>query len=211
MFDLKDKKLVIKVQDLMLPDFRILYKKDKSRTKEDALELFLYIHIVSQLDPKAPYAKSDPTQVRRLAKSFIFKDSDYRFSSNKLIKDEKLLDLIIELYADTYTTPARALELSFDKKIYQFKKMIDDTVPEIVKSHKVGKGTDEDGDPIYTDVKFVTNSDMLRKTMVDLEHVIAAKNTMSQLAENENISAGKVRANQQKSYLEIKHVEQVDG
>jgi hypothetical protein len=202
MFDLSGGKLIIKHQDLMLPDFRILYKKDKSRTKEDVLNLFLYMHITSQIDSKAPYANSDPAKIKMLAKKLIYKDVDYKFTGNKLLKDEALVDEIINLYTETCITPARALVNSYNKKIYEFQKVIDETKPKIAED-KVYSKTNPD-ELIKT--TFTTNAEIITKIMEKQEVIMVARDKIAAIADNESAKNGRVRASQKKSFLEITHV-----
>lgn len=168
-----------------------IYDEDNSPNKEDATTFFKYIHIRSQLDPQAPFYTADIHEIDQLARKDIYGDMNYDFGMNSLINGNDNADEVLKKYIEAYSSPENRVILSFNKKIDQFKKLIDDTNPEI--KHNAAKNT------------YTSNVTLLIKLMTEIEEVITARDRLAQIAKKEDVGKGKVRAGAKPSLLEAKH------
>ena len=194
MFDISKGKLTLKPEDIMLASFNKIYKKDRSTVKADSLKLFMYIHLVSQIDKNAPFNSADFNEVRALVKKEVYGDFNYKFVGNRLV-DEGTANEMIELYVKANETAARRLELSYNKKLDQFKNLLDTTIPVINEDINEKSGT----------TSFSSNSDIIMKISEGILKMIKARDVLSAIASGEEIKEGRVKANAAKSILEDKH------
>lgn len=182
MFTLKDRKVQIKAQDLFLADMKKIYEEDKSQNKEDSTKHFTYIHLVSQIDPEAPFYRAPLAEVVKSAKKEIYGDPNYLFD------DEEAVDELVTKYQQAHSTPEWRIIKSFDTKIDQLRDLMDETVPEIKETKN---GT------------FAANTQIIVKTLQDIESIIKSRDALIALAKKEESTGGRVRADAKPGLLEL--------
>ena len=169
----------------MLASMRKIYEEDESTNKEDSTKYFTYIHLVSQIDPEAPYFRTPMRDTIRGAKKDCFGDADYMF------EDEEAVEAMVKEYQEAHSTPEWRIIKSFDLKINQLKDLLDDTEPEITQNEKTKA--------------FASNIPIITKTMQDIEIVIITRDKLIAIAKKEQSAGGKVRADATPSLLERTH------
>lgn len=148
---------------LTLECLRLIWMGDKSKIKEEATKLLTYIHIASQIDEDAPFAKVDPTEVCPLAKKEIFGNYDHEFDKPF---DEGYMEEAITNYQLAFELPEEAAVRSFNKKIYEIQKKIDTS--EIKIEETLVRGTKT----------YVTNFNIINKMMQDLSKITKARDEL---------------------------------
>ena len=100
LFDLKNRQVTFAPQALMIPEFKDLWDRDKSKGKEKALREISYVYFLA--DFKSPYVSSLSPEIleRTVAKDFL-KDENYE-------PDSKVL-AAIDKYRELQTTPSMLL------------------------------------------------------------------------------------------------------
>lgn len=162
-FTMSNHRVTVDPGSLTLECLRLIWMGDKSKLKEDATKLLTYIHIVSQIDEEAPFAKVDPTEVSPLAKKEIFGVYEYEFDAPF---DEEYMEEAVTSYQLAFELPEEAAVRSFNKKIYEIKKTIDDT--EIKIEETLVRGTKT----------YVTNFNIINKMMQDLSKITKARDEL---------------------------------
>lgn len=155
--------------------------------------MLTYIHICSQVDQDAPFAKVDPTEVNALAKREIFGKYDYEFKGK--FNDEFFNDAILR-YQMAFDTPEQAAVRVYDKKIYEINRVIDETEIEI-KPVVVRGGVD-----------YVSNFPIINKMMQDMTKINAAKEALKAAVMKQQ-STSSVRGQRQVSFLEKRRAEMI--
>lgn len=190
-FSMKNHKVIIDPVSLTLEPLLEIWVADKSATKEVATKMLTYIHLCSQVDQDAPFAKVDPTEVSSLAKREIFGKYDYEFKGKF---DEGYMDSTVMRYQMAYDTPEQAAVRVYDKKIYEINRVIDETEIEI-KPVAVRGGVD-----------YVSNFPIINKMMQDMTKINAAKEALKAAVMKQQ-STSSVRGQKQVSFLEKRRAE----
>lgn len=179
-------RVTIDPMSLTLEPLRLLWVADKSKIKEDAVMHLTYIHIVSQIDPDAPFSKSDPNDISALARKEIFGDFGYTFSGKF---NEKFMEETVVSYQLAFETAEECAVRTFNKKIYQIQKKIDETDIIIKESTIRGATT------------FVSNFTIINKMMQDLTKITKARDEL-EASIVRGSSRGDVKGQRKLSFLE---------
>lgn len=143
-----------------------VWRDDTSEDKVDATKLLTYIHLVSQIDQLAPFAKADPTEVSKLVKKEVWADYEHKFLGKY---DETKVEDIVLQYQLAFESADDASVRSYDKKIYEIKNIIESTPVTIEKS--VSKGV----------VTFVSNYPLISKMLQEMTKISKARDDMKAL------------------------------
>jgi hypothetical protein len=183
---MKNHRVVIDPASLTLEPLREIWFADKSTIKKEATDLLTYIHICSQVDQDAPFAKVDPTEVGALTKREIFGKYEYEFKGKF---DQEFMDDAVLRYQLAYDSPEQSAVRVFDKKIHEMNRLIDETA--IVITPVAAKGG----------VEYVSNFPILNKMMQDMTKIRAAREAMhAAVLKQKNTNS--VRGQRQVSFLE---------
>lgn len=156
-------KVSVDAKTLMLEPLLRIYNDDPSPTKDQANRYLAYIHLVSQIDPEAPYFRSSHLEVRALAKRQLFRDESFDFGKAL----EEFLEKTIKDYQEAYEDSDSRAERIFNKKIDQMITEIDRKEPEIVRTSGI-KGQ----------VIFVSNVDLINKAMKSLPDLLQIRDEL---------------------------------
>ena len=96
LFELKDGKLIIEPSRLIVPVFKQLYDRDKSKDKTQAFKEFSYIYFL--LDFKSPYAGYPNDKKEEAIKKDLFKN-------NKWEPDSLVTEAIIKYKYTFFSSP----------------------------------------------------------------------------------------------------------
>jgi hypothetical protein len=100
LFDLRDFKVTISPRALLIPEFKTLWDRDKSKDKDKALQELAYVYYLS--DFKSPYLLSlDLSLVAHTVAKDFMRDEEYK-------PDEKINEAIVK-YKDLQITPSMRL------------------------------------------------------------------------------------------------------
>ena len=92
LFDLKDRKVVVSPEALLIPEFKEIYSRDKSKDKANAIQQLPYVYFIS--DYKSPYVSSlSPTALSKVVAKDFMKDEDYEPDSKVLAAIDKYKEL----------------------------------------------------------------------------------------------------------------------
>jgi hypothetical protein len=193
-FSMKNHRVVIDPVSLSLECLRQIWTADKSATKQTATDMLTYIHLVSQVDQDAPFAKVDPADVAALVKREIYGKYDYEFKG-KL--DEEFMANAAMSYQVAFDTPEMAAVRVYDKKIYEINKVIADTNIQI-KEVAIRGGKD-----------FISNFPIINK-MMHMTKINAAREALrsSIIRQQSTLS---VRGQKTVSYLEKRRAEMIQA
>ena len=177
LLDLKNSKVIISPEALMIPEFKSLWEKDESEDKEEALKELSYVYFTC--DYKSPYLTSMGKDRVRLAvaKDFM-KDSHYKPGLD--------IEEAIEKYKDLQVTPSmRLLEASI-RTVYNLTNYLENVdLQERDKNNK----------PIYKPTD-VTNS------LKSIGGIVESLNKVQEQVEREQTSKGTLRGQRQKGNRE---------
>lgn len=99
MFDLSKNQIVVRPEVLNIPEFKVIWKRDKDRFKKNAFKKFEYIYYLA--DYKSPYANyPELDRLKRIKEDFNI--------GNKEMEDE-YVTAALEKYRDLQFTPTRDL------------------------------------------------------------------------------------------------------
>jgi len=177
LLDLKNSRVVIAPEALLIPEFQKIWEKDKSEDKEKALKELSYVYFIS--DYKSPYLTSmGKDRVRiAVAKDFM-KDSSYKPNAE--------IEEAIEKYKDLQITPSmRLLEASI-RTVYNLTDYLENV--DLQERDKGGK-------PIYKPTD-VTNS------LKSIGGIVESLNKVREQVEREQTTKGTLRGQRQKGNRE---------
>lgn len=149
-----------------------IWAMDTTHDKDDAHKLLTYIHLVSQIDQDAPYAKVDPMEVSPLVRKELWGKYDYVIDFGDV--NEEFMENTVLHYQSAYETGEEASVRSFDKKIYEIRNIIDTTTIKIETS--VSRGT----------TTYVTNFTIINKMMQDVTKIVKARDELKALILKQN-------------------------
>lgn len=185
-FKFESKRVIVDAKTMMIAGISTIWEDDDTKTKETASKLLTYVHLVSQLDAKAPYFQSSFDEVRMLVKKDLFGDMDFAFPEDL----DLLLENTIEEYQKAYEPPEYRMRRMFIKKIDQTRNIIEDTDPEIVKSVSRGQTT------------FSSNFSILQKMMGELDSMFEDKEKLEARIKKQASAEMMIRGEKKISLLE---------
>ena len=100
LFDMKGKGISITTEALLIPEFKEIWERDKTKDKEEAVKEFSYIYFST--DFKSPYVQSADAG---LAAKVVAKD----FMKDPKYKPDKTIDAAIAKYVELQETPSMRL------------------------------------------------------------------------------------------------------
>lgn len=186
-FDLSSHRIVVDPKSLMISELRECYDNDPDPLKRGAIDVLSYVHLVSQIDPSAPYFSAREDEVETLAAIDIFgRDYDKRL----VILDSFLT--LTQAYQKAFEKPENRIVKTFNHKLDQLQDMLADVKPEIQKSINGKTGT-------FT---FVSNTRAIMQVMKDLDEVMDAKEQLEERIKDKRLKEVKIRGNKKESFLE---------
>lgn len=100
LFDLKDRKVIVSAEALLIPEFKDIYSRDKSKDKAKAIQQLSYVYFIA--DYKSPYVSSlSPDALKRVVGKDFMKKEDYEPDSK--------ISAAIEKYKGLQRTPSMLL------------------------------------------------------------------------------------------------------
>ncbi len=187
-FDMVKRRVRIKAKTIIIDALNRIWEADKTEDKDEATRYLTYVHLVSQIDPEAPYAKSAYDEVRLLAKRDLWKDYDHQFEEG----ENELLEEAIDQYRNAYESVGDRTVRIFDTKIDQIRNLIEDTEPVITPSTTRGQTT------------YASNFPILNKMMQELSNLMDTKEALEARVKKQSTEQGTVRAGRQLSIVEKK-------
>lgn len=182
-------RVVVDPKSLMLAPLLDIWNNDQTETKDYANDLLCYIHIVSQLDPAAPFYKSSFDEVKFLAKSQIFRNMEHQFREEEEIFIQNALEVYLK---DNEESEERMLQV-YDKKIDEMRLELDAKKIEITKNI----------DPITGKVTYSTNAKMITDVMKEIGNILKIKDELEAQIENSRAKGqSRIKANREPSFLE---------
>lgn len=147
---------------LMIDALKDIWDKDRSRTKEKAIEMLSYIHLSSQIDPEAPFFASAKHEVKQLAMRNIWRD--------KPPKGIEKYDDAIEEYKKAYESPEVRIISTFNNKIDEIKILLDDTKPKLTENYNDKTGV----------TTYASNIGIITKAMKEIDELMDEKEKLEQ-------------------------------
>ena len=100
LFDLQKRRVVIHTKALLVPEFKVIWERDKKKSKEEAIRELSYVYFIT--DYKSPYIQSaDPEMTQRIVAKDFMKDPDYT--------PDKVIIEAIKKYIQLQQTPSMRL------------------------------------------------------------------------------------------------------
>ena len=100
LFDLKDRKVIVSAEALLIPEFKDIYSRDKSKDKAKAIQQLSYVYFIA--DYKSPYVSSlSPDALKRVVGKDFMKDEGY--------KPDSKVSAAIDKYKGLQKTPSMLL------------------------------------------------------------------------------------------------------
>jgi len=188
-FSIDSGRVVIDPLSIQLNGLRQIYESDTSMLKETAIRVLTYIHLVSQLDPSAPFSTASFDEVRPLVKEELFQDAEFEFANEQFIED--CIDDYLKAYEET---DARAKRI-FRRKIDEILSKLDSHEVEVVRNNT------------RQGVTFTSNFPMFQKMMAELGPLMEQERKIEEQMRNRKARQNgniKVRANSKLSRTEEK-------
>lgn len=155
-----------------------------------ATDVLSYVHLVSQIDPDAPYFNSREDEVSELAARDIWgKDYAERV-------DLSAFDDVVAAYMTAYDKPENRMLRVFNHKIDQFQTVLDETDPEIQKSTNLKTGT----------FNFVSNTRAMTQLMKEINNLMDEKDALQQRIKQIQTKDHKVWGDRRQSILDKKRM-----
>jgi hypothetical protein len=131
-FDIVDNALMVRPTDLVHREFNAIWEADKTKDKREAHKHLIFVYTLC--DVKSDYFENEYTEKLANCKENAYGDRDHAFDG----KWAPLVDAAVAKYEKLNENAAkRALE-TIDRKIDQFRKLTDDTVPILEKKVEFG-------------------------------------------------------------------------
>jgi len=177
LLDLKNSKVIVSPEAILIPEFKLIWERDKSKDKDTAIRELAYIYFTC--DYKSPYLTSMGKERVRLAVSKDFmKDSSYK-------PDKEIEDAMYKYKNLQYTPSMRLLEASI-ATIYN----LTDYLENVDLQER-----DKNGKPIYKPTD-VTNS------LKSIGGIVESLNKVREQVEREQTTKGTLRGQRQKGNRE---------
>lgn len=164
-FEMKDGRLQMTEQFLMIPQFVDIWERDKSKTKDHANKLLFYIYLMCDLSESCPTKDLDQSMKDSECRFLAFKAKNYQFNQEDLQYVQDAMDAYI-LFNET--AEERILKV-YDKKLDEVRTMLDRTQPQM------SEGINNSGVTVYT-----TNVDIINRALKEISNLVKAKNDLRQ-------------------------------
>lgn len=115
--DLKDDKIIIAPECLVIEPFKSIWDNDKSKSKKEAYDAISYIWFYSSFN--SPFFQHDSLERHKLICEYILKNIDYK--PNESIKEA------IHVFNKLHSTPSIELFQSVQESIVRMKNFFKDT------------------------------------------------------------------------------------
>lgn len=194
-FNIVSGRVTVDPKSLMIKELRDIYEADNDPLKWISTDILSYIHIVSQIDPDAPFFGARLDEVEVLAANNIW-GSDWKRNSANLSEFHP----VIEAYVDAFDKAEVRIIRSYGRKIDQLQDMIDDVDPKIEKSTNLKSGT-------FT---YVSNTNPLMKVMKEIRIIANEKKKLEDALRQGAESDTKRWGGRSESYLEKKKKEDIE-
>ena len=177
LFDLKGGSVIVTPEALLIPEFKVLWKRDEDKDKEQAIRDMSYLYFIS--DYKSPYVISSDefTLAPMVAKDFM-KDENY--------EPDEALKTAIEKYKELQLTPSMKLLIASIKTINNLVAYLESV--DLQERDRVGK-------PIYKPTD-ITNS------LARIGGIVESLNKVKEQVERETIKSGTLRGQRRKGNRE---------
>lgn len=175
-------------KSLMLAPLLDIWNNDQSVTKDYANKLLTYVHIVSRIDPDAPFYNSDPGEVPFLAKSQIYRNIEHQFTQ----EEELLIDQAIEVYIKANEIVDERLLKTYSDKLDQMRLELGLKKFEIVRNKNGLTGV----------VTFASNSKIITDSMKDIDKILDVRDALQERLDNAKSSKARYKADRKPSFLE---------
>lgn len=182
------KKVEVDPTTLLIAALLDIWNSDQSFGKEYSNKMLSYVHLISRIDPLAPYYNEDPDDVVPLAKNEIFGDPLFVFTENEQI----MIENAVMYYCKGNEIIEERIYRDFCDKIDEIRKKIRDTKVEIVKNT----------DTVKNHVTFTSNGAIISKLMKELGDMIKIKDDMYSVMRNARTAETKIKGARKPSFLE---------
>lgn len=185
-FNIQKGRVVLDAMSLSLKSVQKVYE---DYDPDVAIRVLTYIHIVSRLDPSAPFFSADIKEIHELSARQMFSDEERETMSWEPIRKLALR------YEKAFETPEVRVVKIFNDKIDQIREMIRDTEPTIVEyvTTSGSKG-------------FSSNVPIITKAMQDLDNLLDAKEKLEARVRKQSAKAGRIMGGKSPSRLEASHL-----
>lgn len=188
MLTIKDNKVVIDANALIVPELKKIWEKDTSKDKKKATPILTYIHVFSQTDETAPFYQADYKDLDGLSRRLAYGDSDFRYSE----KEEVEIYQAVQAYITVKINAEQRMIKIFDSKIDEMRRLINDTTL-VLKEDIDSKGN----------AKFLTNLPIVTKVMMEIDKILEAKEKIEARIRKQSNNS-KVKGDKKPSFLERK-------
>jgi hypothetical protein len=178
----------VDTKSLMLAPFLDIWNNDQTDTKDYANQILAFVHLVAQIDPDAPFYKSDKDEVRFLAKSQVFRNMSHEFTE----EEEILIQNAIDVYIKANEVPEERMLRVFINKIDEMRLEIDRKKFEIVKNTNTATGV----------VSFASNAKTITDSMKSIDDILDVKEQLENRLKNAKSSDKRVKGQRDPSFLE---------
>lgn len=175
--------------DALSMSLKSVQKVYKDYDPDVAIRVLTYIHIVSRLDPSAPFFSADVKEIHELARRQMFSEAE------TVEMNWESIDTLSIKYEKAFETPDVRVVKIFNDKIDQIKNMIKDTEPVIVE-YATSSGSKG----------FSSNVPIITKAMQDLDNLLDAKEKLEARVRKQSVKAGKIMGGKSPSRLEAVHL-----
>lgn len=187
-FNLSTHRIAVDAKSLMIKELNSIYYGTEN--KGHATDVLSYIHLVSQIDPDAPYFSAREDEVAELVARDIWgKDYVTRI-------DISAFDDDVAAYLTAFDKPEYRMLRVFNNKIDQFQTMLEDTKPEIERSQNMKTGT-------FT---YASNTRAMTQVMKEINNLIDERDTLLERIKQTQSKEAKVWGGRRQSILDKKRM-----
>lgn len=182
-------RVVVDPRSLMLAPFLDIWNNDQTVTKDYANDLLCYIHLISQLDPEAPFYNASYDEVKLLAKSQIFRNMEHQFNEEEEIVIQNALDVYIK---DNEVAEERMLQV-YDRKLDEMRLELEVKKVEITRNVNT----------MTSAVTYTTNAKIITSVMKEIGEILQIKEDLRVQIENARAKGDKrIKGQRDPSFLE---------
>jgi hypothetical protein len=178
-FVMKDGRLQMTEQFMMIPQFVDIWERDKTERKEHANKLLFYVYLMADLSEDCPTKDLDHSMKDQECRFLAFKSKNYQFED----EDVEYVQAALDAYKKFNENAEERMLKTYDKKIDEVRHMLDETTPQI------SDGVNNSGVTVYT-----SNVDIINRALKEVSNLVKAKNDLRQ-AILAGKGAGHVRGN----------------
>lgn len=181
-------RIMVDPVSLMIQELNDIYYGTED--KGHATDVLSYIHLVSQIDPEAPYFASRKDEVVELAARDIW-GTDYRTRIDPSVFDDSIV-----AYLTAFDKPEVRIMRVFNHKIDQLQTMLEGTTPIIEKSTNQKAGT-------FT---YVSNTKFITQVMSDLTDLMDGRDALQARIQQTQQKENKIWGGRRQSFLDKKRL-----